>query len=278
MVFSGSGRHRRPTQADRAVVAAGVAGAGLALPLLSATGAHAAPVTTWDSVAQCASGGDWTMNTGDGTYGGLRLTLRQWVAYGGDEYAAQADHATKDQQIAVAEKVLADQGPTAWPTCASKAGLAVPMPTPTPTATTAATPTPTVSATPSATPSTVAPSTAAPSTVASAPSSPTTSASPSPTASATPTPSPTATPSATPTPTASPTAAPTPLPAPAAPTSPAAPSTNAPDTYTVVPGDTLYGIADTHRVGGWQHLYQQNLGTVGANPDLILPGQVLHLG
>ncbi|WP_371495821.1 transglycosylase family protein [Kitasatospora sp. NBC_00374] len=135
MVFSGSGRHRRPTQADRAVAAAGVAGVGLALPLLTATGAHAAPADTWQAVAQCQTGADWNGNPGTGHYGGLGLTLRTWVAYGGDEFASQPDHATPEQQIAVAERLLAGHGPSLWPTCGPAAGLPAPAATPAPTAT-----------------------------------------------------------------------------------------------------------------------------------------------
>ncbi|MEE1781706.1 transglycosylase family protein [Streptomyces sp. SP17BM10] len=123
MLFVGTGRHRRRTQTEKAIAVAGVAGVGLAMPLLAATGASAAPASAWDSVAQCESGGDWGINTGNGFYGGLQFTSSTWKAYGGTAYAAQANQATKGQQIAVAEKVLASQGPGAWPVCSKKAGL-----------------------------------------------------------------------------------------------------------------------------------------------------------
>ncbi|GGQ74414.1 LysM peptidoglycan-binding domain-containing protein [Kitasatospora griseola] len=123
MLFTGSGRHRRSTKAEKVVAAAGVASVGLALPLLSATGAAAAPADTWDRVAQCESGGNWAINTGNGYYGGLQFSSSTWRAYGGSEYASRADQASRSQQIAVAERVLASQGPGAWPVCSGKAGL-----------------------------------------------------------------------------------------------------------------------------------------------------------
>ncbi|MFB7666685.1 transglycosylase family protein [Kitasatospora sp. NPDC056138] len=91
--------------------------------LVTATTASAASVSTWDKVAQCESTGNWSINTGNGLYGGLQFTSSTWAAFGGTQYAAQANQATKDQQIAVAEKVLASQGPGAWPVCSVKAGL-----------------------------------------------------------------------------------------------------------------------------------------------------------
>ncbi|MGW2253558.1 transglycosylase family protein [Kitasatospora sp. NPDC001660] len=123
MLFVGTGRHRRRTQTEKAIAAAGVAGVGLAMPILTATGASAAPASAWDSVAQCESGGDWGISTGNGFYGGLQFTSSTWKAFGGTAYAPQANQASKGQQIAVAEKVLASQGPGAWPVCSKKAGL-----------------------------------------------------------------------------------------------------------------------------------------------------------
>ncbi|SFF71868.1 Transglycosylase-like domain-containing protein [Blastococcus tunisiensis] len=71
----------------------------------------------WDAVAQCESGGNWSINTGNGYYGGLQFSSSTWLGYGGGSYAPRADLATREQQIAVAEKVLAGQGRGAWPTC-----------------------------------------------------------------------------------------------------------------------------------------------------------------
>ena len=83
-------------------------------------GALAAPVASgndWDAVAQCESGGNWSINTGNGYYGGLQFSSSTWLAYGGGAYAPRADLAAKAQQIAIAENVLAAQGPGAWPVC-----------------------------------------------------------------------------------------------------------------------------------------------------------------
>ncbi|GHH79983.1 transglycosylase [Streptomyces sulfonofaciens] len=121
MLLSGKGRHRRPTalnRTTRAVTIAGVAGAAaVAVPLVSAGTASAATASEWDKVAQCESGGNWSINTGNGFYGGLQFTNSTWAGYGGTAYAPRADMASKDQQIAVAEKVLAGQGKGAWPVC-----------------------------------------------------------------------------------------------------------------------------------------------------------------
>ncbi len=79
--------------------------------------------TVWDTVAQCEAGGDWSTNTGNGFYGGLQFTSGTWLAHGGGEFAPSAEQATRDQQIAVAERVLVDQGWRAWPACSLKLGL-----------------------------------------------------------------------------------------------------------------------------------------------------------
>ncbi|MFJ4921312.1 transglycosylase family protein [Streptomyces sp. NPDC088725] len=111
------GKHRRPSMAVRYATLAGITGAAVAAPLLGATSASAATTSEWDQVAQCESGGNWAISTGNGFYGGLQFTPSTWAAYGGTAYASQANQATKDQQIAVAEKVLASQGKGAWPSC-----------------------------------------------------------------------------------------------------------------------------------------------------------------
>ncbi|MET8080233.1 transglycosylase family protein [Streptomyces sp. NPDC005303] len=122
-MLSGNGRHRRPRQAPALLVAAGVTGSAIAIPLLGATGASAATGTTWDRVAECESGGSWSENDGNGYYGGLQMSQENWEKYGGLEYAETADLASRNQQIAVAEKLLADQGIAAWPTCGLLGGL-----------------------------------------------------------------------------------------------------------------------------------------------------------
>ncbi|MFD8570628.1 transglycosylase family protein [Streptomyces sp. NPDC059639] len=120
------GRHRRyqPSRVNRASLTVTVGGAGMAIPLIGAGGAQAADAGTWNKVAACESSNNWSINTGNGFYGGLQFTASTWSAYGGGAYAQRADLATKDQQIAVAEKVLASQGPGAWPVCSQRAGLA----------------------------------------------------------------------------------------------------------------------------------------------------------
>lgn len=120
---SGNGKHRRPRQAPAVLVSAGATGAGLALPLLGAVGAQAADADTWDRVAHCESGGVWSADHGNGYYGGLQITLRTWRDHGGTVYAERPDLASRSQQIAVAERILADEGPAAWPRCAERAGL-----------------------------------------------------------------------------------------------------------------------------------------------------------
>lgn len=102
-----------------------LAGAALLAPLglLAATGnAAAADSGVWDRIAQCESGGDWHINTGNGYYGGLQFSAGTWRAYGGSAYASTADKASKAQQIAVATKAQRGQGWGAWPTCSSRAG------------------------------------------------------------------------------------------------------------------------------------------------------------
>jgi resuscitation-promoting factor RpfA len=103
-------------------------GVGAALALSSGMGLVAAPAeaaatTVWDRVAQCESGGNWKINTGNGFYGGVQFAAGTWKAYGGKTYASQAHLATKAEQIAIARRVLAGQGPGAWPVCSRRAGL-----------------------------------------------------------------------------------------------------------------------------------------------------------
>ncbi|MFF9486808.1 transglycosylase family protein [Streptomyces sp. NPDC014676] len=117
MLFSGKGKHRRPSKATRAIAVAGVASAAVAAPLMAAGSASAATASEWDTVAQCESGGNWSINTGNGYYGGLQFSASTWAAYGGTQYASTADRASKAQQIEIAEKVLAGQGKGAWPVC-----------------------------------------------------------------------------------------------------------------------------------------------------------------
>ncbi|MEV7657568.1 transglycosylase family protein [Streptomyces anulatus] len=122
MLLNSKGKHRRPSKVTRIATLAGVTGAAVAVPLMGATSASAASVETWDAVAQCESGGNWSINTGNGYYGGLQFSQSSWAAAGGTQYASRADLASKDQQIATAEKLLDMQGPGAW-ACAGAGGL-----------------------------------------------------------------------------------------------------------------------------------------------------------
>ncbi|MCX5343078.1 transglycosylase family protein [Streptomyces atratus] len=307
---SANGRHRRPRQAPAIVVAAGVTGSAIAIPLLGAAGAHAADATTWDRVAECESGGMWSADLGNGFYGGLQFSQETWKAYGGETYAPRADLASRAQQIAVAEKVLDDKGPQAWPSCAVISGLAVDGTLPGVDPGSAPSSGPTQSAE-TADGASAAPSDdAAPSDRASdgtgrskdssradkPAGKPKTSAKPSGAASAT-----------------SPSGATDSsdssdssggvggkhrgAPAPegnrdanggdresgrhasrggADARDAAAPVADG--TYTVHPGDNLWAIADAQKVsGGWPALYEANKDAVGSDPDLILPGQSLDL-
>ncbi|KUN02887.1 peptidase [Streptomyces yokosukanensis] len=217
------GRHRRyqPNRINRASLTVTAGSAGLALPLVAAGTADAADASTWNKVAACESSGDWSINTGNGYYGGLQFTQSTWEAYGGTRYAPRADLATRDQQIAVAEKVLDGQGPGAWPVCSVRGGLtrgdADPVGHAESVHTDSAAARP-VTAGEKHTVRDVRPQTT--------------------------------------------------------------PQSRAGRTemYTVVHGDTLSGIADEHHVhGGWHGLYAGNRTTIGADPDLILPGQRLSL-
>ncbi|MEU3565263.1 transglycosylase family protein [Kitasatospora sp. NPDC006786] len=255
---------RLSSRTRRVIAALGVAGVGLTVPCIASGTASAATVATWDKVAQCESGGNWSINTGNGFYGGLQFTSSTWSAFGGTAFAARADLATKDQQIAVAEKVLASQGPGAWPVCSVQAGL--------------------TKGGAAAAVDTSAGSTAGSTTAK--PAQPAQSAKP-------------AAPAAKPAPQTQAPAA-----KPAAPTAPAAPAQDGTQAstdstasgnrsdwvqkrqqqaqngdYTVVEGDWLSAIADQHKVqGGWQRLYELNRGTLTEGPDSIYPGQQLSFG
>lgn len=235
------GRHRRyqPNRINRASLTVTAGGAGLALPLIGTGTAHGADVETWNKVAACESTNDWDINTGNGYYGGLQFSQSTWNAFGGAKYAPRADLATKDQQIAVAEKVLDGQGPGAWPVCSQRAGLARGGSTPDirpaggtgpekGTQRTAAEKSSGTSAKKSTQKSTQKSAGKSGSMKDVQPQ-----------------------------------------------TTPQSRAGKA-QMYTVVTGDTLSGIADTEQVkGGWQRLYDANRGAIGADPDLILPGQHL---
>ncbi|WP_431683721.1 transglycosylase family protein [Kitasatospora sp. KL5] len=214
----------------RVAVVAGAAVAALPVAgLVSAPSASAASASTWDAVARCESGGNWSINTGNGFYGGLQFTASTWRAYGGTAYAPRANQASRAQQIAVAEKVLASQGPGAWPVCSRKAGL-----------------------TRGGAPAQVDTATKAK-------------------------PAPKSKPAQAPIPNRSSTDATRSArtPTPSAPVN--SPRNGAPTgTYTVKSGDTLSEIAVKFGTDV-RSLYAKNIRTIGGDPDLIFPDQVLDL-
>ncbi len=95
----------------------------LAVPVGIAAPAHASAQSSWDHLAQCESSGNWAANTGNGYSGGLQFTPSTWSEFGGSAYAPSAAQASREQQIAIAERVLAGQGWGAWPTCSRRTGL-----------------------------------------------------------------------------------------------------------------------------------------------------------
>ncbi|MGV9409620.1 transglycosylase family protein [Nocardia sp. NPDC003693] len=110
---------------SRVLGLAAVTGALVAVPFGFSATASAAPAHDWDGVAQCESGGNWGINTGNGYYGGLQFSPGTWAANGG---TGMAHHASKEEQIRVAENVLATQGVGAWPHCGRylRAGVSEP--------------------------------------------------------------------------------------------------------------------------------------------------------
>jgi hypothetical protein len=103
-------------------------GCGLTASAALVTGVSLSPPaqaagSVWDRVAACESSGNWAINTGNGYYGGLQFSAATWNAYGGTRYASTANRASRAAQIAIAQRVLAGQGPGAWPQCGPRAGL-----------------------------------------------------------------------------------------------------------------------------------------------------------
>jgi resuscitation-promoting factor RpfA len=122
-----SGRHRKPTASAKSVAKVAFTGAVIGSGGLALAG-HASAATDgeWDKVARCESGGNWAINTGNGYQGGLQFSPGTWRSHGGGEYAPSAHMATKEEQIAVAERVLASQGRGAWPVCGTGLSGATP--------------------------------------------------------------------------------------------------------------------------------------------------------
>ena len=233
--------------------AAALAIGGAVAATMSMPAANAVDGATWDALAQCESGGNWSINTGNGFYGGLQFTQQSWNGVGMSGSPATA---TRAQQIEAGERLLAIQGWGAWPACSAKLGLY---------GKTGAAPTytePTTVAAQSQTqqtytaPAAQAAPAAAPAAPAAAPAAPAAQAAP----------------AAVEAP-----AAPAAAPAVEAPAAPAAAPKAAAGTYTVVPGDSLSLIAAKLGVaGGYQAIAAANTDII-YNVDLIFPGQVLTI-
>lgn len=225
--------------------AAALAIGGAVATTVSMPAANAVDGATWDALAQCESGGNWSINTGNGFYGGLQFAQQSWSGVGMSGSPATA---TRAQQIEAGERLLAIQGWGAWPACSAKLGLY---------GKTGAAPTytePTTVAAQSQTQQTyTAPAAqAAPAAVeapAAAPAAPVAPVAP---------------------------AVEAPVAAPVAEAPVAAPKAAA-GTYTVVPGDSLSLIAAKLGVaGGYQAIAAANTDII-YNVDLIFPGQVLTI-
>jgi len=229
--------------------AAALAIGGAVAATMSMPAANAVDGATWDALAQCESGGNWSINTGNGFYGGLQFTQQSWNGVGMSGSPATA---TRAQQIEAGERLLAIQGWGAWPACSAKLGLY---------GKTGAAPTYTEPTTTVAAQSQTQQTYTAPAAQA-APAAPAAQAAPA--------------------------AVEAPA-APAAPVAPAAPAVEAPaaapvaapkaaaGTYTVVPGDSLSLIAAKLGVaGGYQAIAAANTDII-YNVDLIFPGQVLTI-
>ena len=118
---------RRAAAAQRAAERAAARQAAQQQPTAAASAPSQSPqpppasgAVNWDAIAQCESGGNWSINTGNGYYGGLQFTQQTWEANGGLTYAPRADLASRGAQIAVAEKVYAAGGLGAWPVCGAQ--------------------------------------------------------------------------------------------------------------------------------------------------------------
>ena len=211
---------------------------------MSMPAANAVDGATWDALAQCESGGNWSINTGNGFYGGLQFTQQSWNGVGMSGSPATASRA---QQIEAGERLLAIQGWGAWPACSAKLGLygktgAAPTYTEPTTTVAAQSQTQQTYTAPAAQAAPAAPAVQAAPAAAEAP--------------------------------AAPAAAPA-VEAPAAPVA-VAPKAAA-GTYTVVPGDSLSLIAAKLGVaGGYQAIAAANTDII-YNVDLIFPGQVLTI-
>jgi nucleoid-associated protein YgaU len=253
-----SGRHSapaaRPVLARAAVSVAITAGAVTTGSFVIPAAAQAQEVD-WDRVAQCESGGNWSINTGNGYYGGLQFLPSTWRAYGG---TGSPQNASRAEQIRVAENVLDGQGIGAWPVCGPKglggttanrgdagssgagAASSAPRTSQRESAPSVADETPRSTSTRSTGAGTSSSSDLSDGGSTSTRSTPESTSDGGSTASSGP--------------------------------------RQAADSVRVMPGDTLSHIALRHNVtGGWQALYEANRSVIGSNPHLIIPGQTIRL-
>lgn len=251
--------------------AAALAIGGVAAATMSMPAANAVDGATWDALAQCESGGNWSINTGNGFYGGLQFTQQSWNGVG---MSGSPANATRAQQIEAGERLLAIQGWGAWPACSAKLGLygktgAAPTYTEPTTTVAAQSQTQQTYTAPAAQAAPAAP--AAQAAPAAAPAAPAAQAAPA-------APAAQAAPAAVEAPAAAPAAPAVEAPAAAAPAAaPVAAPKAAAGTYTVVPGDSLSLIAAKLGVaGGYQAIAAANTDII-YNVDLIFPGQVLNI-
>lgn len=251
--------------------AAALAIGGAVAATMSMPAANAVDGATWDALAQCESGGNWSINTGNGFYGGLQFTQQSWNGVGMSGSPATASRA---QQIEAGERLLAIQGWGAWPACSAKLGLygktgAAPTYTEPTTTVAAQSQTQQTYTAPAAQAAPAAP--AAQAAPAAAPAAPAAQAAPA-------APAAQAAPAAVEAPAAAPAAPAVEAPAAAAPAAaPVAAPKAAVGTYTVVPGDSLSLIAAKLGVaGGYQAIAAANTDII-YNVDLIFPGQVLTI-
>ena len=240
--------------------AAALAIGGAVAATMSMPAANAVDGATWDALAQCESGGNWSINTGNGFYGGLQFTQQSWNGVGMSGSPATA---TRAQQIEAGERLLAIQGWGAWPACSAKLGLygktgAAPTYTEPTTTVAAQSQTQQTYTAPAAQAAPAAPAAqAAPAAVEAPAAAPAAQAA-----------------QAAPAAVEAPAAAPA-VEAPAA--APVAAPKAAAGTYTVVPGDSLSLIAAKLGVaGGYQAIAAANTDII-YNVDLIFPGQVLNI-
>jgi nucleoid-associated protein YgaU len=238
-------KHSAPryVRARRALSGSAVVAGAAAVGLGVLTTPASASTHDWTGVAQCESGGNWAINTGNGYYGGLQFSSGTWAANGGTGYAPRADLASPSQQIAVAERVLQTQGVGAWPVCGARltGGSTAVAPAVPQRASRAERPAPQRPA-----PQHTAPQHTAPRHTSSQQTGPVARS--------------------------------------GRHRAPEAPVAAAPrvipqgdGNYVVQPGDTLSEIASAqHVAGGWREVWQENGGVV-ADPNLIFPGQRLHV-